>query len=109
MKLRLDENSLRLRLEPEEVTEFQKAGRLETAVALGPGAAGQLRYSLEQATDVPALTVRQEPGRIRVLVPAAQARAWAESAEEISLRTKLEVAENQFLLILVEKDLGCAH
>ncbi|WP_019946827.1 DUF7009 family protein [Hymenobacter aerophilus] len=109
MKLRLDETSLRLRLQPEEVTEFAATGRLETAVPLGPGTAGQLRYSLERDDAVPALTVRPEPGRIRVLVPAAQATAWAGSAEEISLRTRLEVAENQFLLILVEKDLGCAH
>ncbi|SDY18183.1 DUF7009 family protein [Hymenobacter psychrophilus] len=108
MKLRLDETSIRLRLDPEEVTEFTATGRLETAVPLGPGDGGQLRYSLERDADVPTLTVRQEPGRIRVLVPAAQAMAWAES-DEISLRTKLEVAENQFLLILVEKDLGCAH
>ncbi|NVO30562.1 DUF7009 family protein [Hymenobacter lapidiphilus] len=109
MKLRLDETSLRLRLELEEVAEFATSGHLETAVPLGPGAAGLLRYSLERAADVPVLTVRQEPGRIRVLVPTAQATAWAGSVEEISLRTKLEVAENQFLLILVEKDLGCAH
>ena len=108
MKLRLDETSLRLRLAPEEATEFGRTGLLETAVPLGPGAAGQLRYSLERDAEVPVLTVRQEPGRIRVLVPAAQATAWAGS-DEISLRTKLEVAENQFLLILVEKDLGCAH
>ncbi|NVO83974.1 DUF7009 family protein [Hymenobacter terrestris] len=108
MKLRLDETSLRLRLEPEETAEFGRTGHLETAVPLGPGAAGLLRYSLERAADVPALTVRQELGRIRVLVPAAQADSWAGS-DEIGLRTKVEVAENQFLLILVEKDLGCAH
>lgn len=108
MKLRLDETSLRLRLEPEEVTKFAATGRLETAVPLGPGAAGQLWYSLERDDAAAALTVRPEPGRIRVLVPAAQAAAWAGS-DEIGLRAQLEVAENQFLLILVEKDLGCAH
>jgi hypothetical protein len=108
MKLRLDETSLRLRLAPEEVAEFGRTGRLETAVALGPDAAGQLRYSLEANAGVPILTVRSEPGRIRVLVPAEQAAAWAQSAE-ISLRAEVEVAENQFLLILVEKDLGCKH
>jgi len=108
MKLRLDETSIRLRLAPEEAAEFGRTGRLETTVPLGPGAAGQLRYSLERDAGVPALTVRNEPGRIRVLVPAAQATAWAES-NEISLRTEMEVAASQFLLILVEKDLGCAH
>lgn len=108
MKLRVDETSLRLRLAPEEAAEFGRTGHLETTVPLGPGADGQLRYSLERAADVPVLTVRQEPGRIRVLVPSAQATNWAGS-EEIGLRTKMEVAENQFLLILVEKDLGCAH
>ncbi|OWP63797.1 hypothetical protein CDA63_07355 [Hymenobacter amundsenii] len=108
MKLRLEDNTLRLRLDPPEVTAFQTTGRLETVVPLGLTAAEALVYSLERDAATPTLTVQTTAGRIRVLVPAATADAWAGS-EEISLRGQLAVAENQLLHILVEKDLGCKH
>lgn len=108
MKLRLEDNTLRLRLDPPEVAAFQAVGRLETVVPLGPGAAEKLVYSLERDAAVPTLTVQTTAGRIRVLVPTATADAWTGS-EEVSLRGQLEVAENQLLHILVEKDLGCKH
>ncbi|MFD2786243.1 DUF7009 family protein [Hymenobacter rubripertinctus] len=108
MKLRLEDHTLRLRLDPPEVTAFRAAGRLETVVPLGPTAAEQLVYSLERDPAALVLTVRATAGCIRVLVPAAVADAWAGS-EEISLRGQMEVAENQLLHILVEKDLGCKH
>lgn len=108
MKLRLEDNTLRLRLNPPEVAAFRQQGRLETVVPLGLTAANRLTYTLERNADVPALAVHQEAGRIRVLLPAAVADAWT-STEEISLRGQQEVIDNQVLYILVEKDLGCKH
>ncbi|QJX46599.1 hypothetical protein HMJ29_06460 [Hymenobacter taeanensis] len=108
MKLRLEDNTLRLRLDPPEVDAFQQNGKLETIVPLGLAAADQLTYTLERDPATPALTVRHEANRIRVVVPALVADGWT-STEEVSLRGTTQVSGNQVLHILVEKDLGCKH
>ncbi|WBA40977.1 DUF7009 family protein [Hymenobacter canadensis] len=108
MKLRLEDNTLRLRLDEAEVAAFRQQGRLETVVPLGLTAADSLTYTLERDPTVLALAVRHEAGRVRVLVPATVADGWA-SSETISLRGTQEVADNQVVHILVEKDLGCKH
>ncbi|RSK37468.1 DUF7009 family protein [Hymenobacter metallilatus] len=108
MKLRLEDNTLRLRLDEPEVATFRQQGRLETVVPLGPATADSLTYRLERDAATPALTVRYEAGHIRVLLPAAVADAWT-STDEVSLRGTTEVADNHVLHILVEKDLGCKH
>lgn len=108
MKLRLEDNTLRLRLAPPEVATFREKGHLETVVPLGLTPVDQLTYTLERDADAPAVTVRREMGRLRVLVPAAVADAWT-ATNEISLRGQQEVIDNQVLYILVEKDLGCKH
>ncbi|MBG8554298.1 DUF7009 family protein [Hymenobacter guriensis] len=108
MKLRLEDNTLRLRLDPPEVAEFRQHGLLETVVPLGLQATDQLTYTLERTADVSALTVQTEVGCIRVLLPAAVADIWTSTAE-VSLRGTVAVQHNQVLHILVEKDLGCKH
>lgn len=110
MKLRLEDNTLRLRLSPEEVAEFSHAGHLETVVPLGLTPADTLTYTLARATNLagsePELIYA--PGHITIALPAALSDAWI-SSETISLRGELPVAGNQALHILVEKDLGCKH
>lgn len=108
MKLRLEDNTLRLRLDPPEVVEFAQHGRLETVVPLGLVASEQLSYSLERATNASELSVQHEANRIRVLLPAPLADTWT-STNQVSLRGSVEVTDNQVLYILVEKDLGCKH
>lgn len=108
MKLRLEDNTLRLRLEEPEVAAFRQQGRLETVVPLGLSANDCFTYTLERDPTVPALAVRHEAGRVRVLVPASVADDWT-SSEVISLRGTQEVADHQVVHILVEKDLGCKH
>jgi hypothetical protein len=110
MKLRLEDNTLRLRLSPEELAEFEQAGRLSTVVPLGLAATDTLTYTLARAPDLagsePELTY--SPGHIVIALPAALSDAWT-STETISLRAQLPVIGNKPLHILVEKDLGCKH
>ncbi|ALD22291.1 DUF7009 family protein [Hymenobacter sp. DG25A] len=110
MKLRLEDNTLRLRLSPEEVTEFSRLGRLQTVVPLGPLATDCLTYTLERDAASPGRTpgISYEGARIRVLLPAPLADQWT-STEAVSLEGQVEVLANQVLRILVEKDLGCKH
>ena len=110
MKLRIEDNTLRLRLSPEEVTSFQQTGRLETVVPLGPSVSDRFTYALqrdETATDS-APSISYTSGRIVIRLPAAVADAWA-SSDEIGMRGTMEVSENELVHILIEKDLPCKH
>jgi hypothetical protein len=110
MKLRLEDNTLRLRLSSEEVTTFQQQGRLETVVPLGPSVSDRLVYALQRDETAPdsALNIAYTAGRVVVRLPPQIADDWTAS-EEVSLRGSVPVADNQVVHILVEKDLGCKH
>ena len=111
MKLRLEENSLRLRLSEAEVTQFARTGRVAYQIIFGPAPGQTLTYALEQlpeADPAPAVRVRYEAGALAVEVPAALARAWA-TTENIGFKGQVLVAEGQELRILVEKDLDSRH
>jgi hypothetical protein len=77
MKLRLEENTLRLRLSAKEVAEFRRSGRLETVVALGLGATDKLTYALERTATVSGSKpqLKHSNGHITVLLPAPLADA----------------------------------
>jgi hypothetical protein len=110
MKLRLEDNTLRLRLSPEELTEFSQLGHLATVVPLGLAPTDTLTYTLTRAASLAGaeLQLAYVPGHLTIALPAALADAWT-TTENISLRGQLPVVGNQVLHILVEKDLGCKH
>lgn len=111
MKLRLEENSLRLRLSEAEVAQFARTGRVAYTIAFGPGAGQTLVYSLEQLPATIAAStvqVRYEAGLLAVEVPATIAHDWT-TTENIGFKGQVSIAEGQELRILVEKDLDCRH
>ncbi len=111
MKLRLEENSLRLRLSEAEVREFAATGRVAQTIAFGPGAGQTFTYALErlpEANPAPAVQLRYETGALAIEVPASVARQWADT-ENIGFKGQILVAEGQELRIVVEKDLDRDH
>ena len=111
MKLRLEENSLRLRLSEDEVQQFAATGRVAYTIAFGPAPSQTLVYALEKlpaSAAATAVQVRYEAGTLAVEVPAAVAQNWTDT-ENIGFRGQVLVAESQELRILVEKDLDCKH
>jgi len=120
MKLRLEDNTLRLRLSKAELTEFAATGRVVGSTNFGSGPDQQLRYALERTTATAAadpitegttangLALNYAGGNITVLVPAALADEWTSTARN-GLEGEILVAENQRLRILVEKDLDFRH
>ncbi|RYU78277.1 DUF7009 family protein [Hymenobacter persicinus] len=107
MKLRLEENSLRLRLSEAEVQQFAATGRVAVALPLGPTATDTLTYALERA-ESEEFRVTYGAGAVTVKVPATLAAHWT-GTDQNGLAATLLVAENQTLRILVEKDLDCRH
>jgi hypothetical protein len=113
MKLRIEDDTLRLRLSESEVQEFAQTGRVEAAVHFGPEQ--QLTYALERGSELPdtlpraePVQVHYEPGTITVLVPFAIAKEWVQT-DQNGFSHDVPMAENQQLRILVEKDLDCRH
>jgi hypothetical protein len=115
MKLRIEDDTLRLRLSDGEVEEFATTGRVEGAVHFGLHPTQRLTYALERGSE-PAQTlpneepvqIHYEPGALTVLVPFALAKEWVET-DQNGFSHHLPLAENHQLRILVEKDLDCKH
>jgi hypothetical protein len=100
VKLRIDGDSIRFRLNRRDVETFAKNGRTEVSVHFE---GSTLRYVLESDDTAPGLTAEYEPGLIRVRVHAGLAAKWA-GDEAVAM----EATQGQ-LHILIEKDFQCLH
>jgi len=101
MKLRIQGNSLRLRLTRTEVAQLSSQGAVEAAAAFGTG--GSLTYRVQSSTGAETPLADFSGGTITVTVPDGAVRAWADG-EEVGL-----YAQHGDLKIAVEKDFRCLH
>jgi hypothetical protein len=108
MKLRLQVNSVRLRLKQGEVKRLMEKGAIEESIRFFPGD-DMLTYRLELSESATALTARLHSSAVVVEVPAGAARAWAADANQVSLEATQPVGADMGhgLDILVEKDFAC--
>lgn len=103
MKLRLEENSLRLRLTTSEVERFGAIGFVTATVRFGDSL---LIYSLETHVEARAVNARFAGNHIAVIVPVSAAKDWVES-EQVSLSGEQPFEKdspNDNLKITIEKD-----
>lgn len=106
MKLRIGEDSLRLRLSDEDVAALVDRGGVEGQISFGTD--GRFAYALEMGeTGGGELGVRYSPGRITVLASPDRARSWARS-DEVGLEHRVGTGAES-LHLLVEKDFPCRH
>jgi len=105
MKLRFKPNSVRLRLNRDEVMKFAKAGEIAETIEF-PGRA-VFRYGLRVSSGAAAETARIENGELMLSVPAADAKAWAGRDGEIGLYYEQKLDGGGALRIMIEKDFQC--
>ena len=103
MKLRIQDNSIRLRLTRSEVDEVSANGRVTASVSFPDGA--RLEYSLETSSLTGQPRAQFSSDRLVVQIPQAVARRWAVT-EEVSI-SGAQPLEKDELSILVEKDFAC--
>jgi hypothetical protein len=103
MKLRVRQNSLRLRLTQSEIAQFKETGIVEETLEFSPGA--RLKYALLSA-DVEKITAGYENNVITISVPRAEAKHWTDT-DEVGLNGEQNIGTNHCLKILVEKDFAC--
>jgi hypothetical protein len=99
MKMRLQGNSVRLRLTRSEVERLRETGLVEESVDFGAGEV--LAYRLQSRLEQGPVEAAFGQGIMTVSVSKDAARTWADS-EEVGL-----YAQSGVLTISVEKDFRC--
>ena len=105
MKLRIQGNSLRLRVSRSEVARFSETGRIAETIRFAQEPEATLTYALESSVDTAAIAARWQPGEVAVVIPADVARKWAEG-DGVGLSGDCSIGERT-LSVLVEKDFAC--
>lgn len=103
MKLRIRDNSIRMRLTRGEVDSLHVSGRVAAVTPFTGGATLTYSVCTDLACDSPAAIF--DNGQIAITLPTARVARWALS-EDVSIRGEHR-AGDQRLNILVEKDFAC--
>ncbi|MDX1499975.1 MAG: hypothetical protein R3176_08765 [Woeseiaceae bacterium] len=104
MKLRIRDNTLRLRLTQGEVAQLRDEGRV-AAKTVFPGGR-EFGYVIESSPARVRPGADFENGTVRVRLPEAAVRDWADS-DMVTIRDELALDEGGGLVLLVEKDFAC--
>jgi hypothetical protein len=102
MKLRIQGNSLRLRLNQKEVALVREGGHVESSIEFAPGCS--LSYLLESSTIAESTSTTFDGRAIRVTIPAGRMVEWTES-DQVGIETR----SNGGIGLLIEKDFQCLH
>ena len=106
MKLRIQGNSLRLRLSQSEVAQFSKTGFVEDSTQFAPGV--RFAYTIETSSNLPAPQATYQDHWLRVQVPASLASEWY-TTDEVAITAQQSVEPDTTLSLLIEKDYQCLH
>lgn len=104
MKLRIQDDSVRLRLTVSEVASVAR-GKAVVGRTRFPGRATFV-YALVPG-EVPVMDASLEGHAITIRLPHAEAREWAAHGERIAMRGRVDLPEGTKLYLLVEKDFAC--
>ncbi len=108
MKLRINGNSLRLRVTRSELDELVDAGRVEETIHFSAGERSRLTYALECRPDAAEIAVRFDLPKVAVVLPAELAAAWR-AGDETGLYAAVDIGAHGSLEVAVEKDFACLH
>ena len=105
MKLRIQDDALRLRLSRGDLHSLGHTGAVEATMHVGPGQV--LVYRL-CASDVGRLGAEMEGGTVTVSLPRDWVDGWADD-ERVGFEATQDAGAGRTLAILVEKDFDCLH
>jgi hypothetical protein len=106
MKLRLKNNSVRLRLTENEIAAFRNSGHVEETVEFGVEPHQQFIYRLESSAETETMRAIFENNKITIFVPKTQADEWTNTTL-IGMESSQEIGGGKTLRLLVEKDFAC--
>lgn len=104
MKLRLRDNSIRLRLSRGEVDTAVSTGLVKASVPFSAGVS--FDYLLESSPACIKPVAHFSDHTLRICLPLATTKGWAES-DEVSIDAEQLLDDGKVLRLLVEKDFVC--
>lgn len=104
MKLRIRDNSIRLRLTRGEVDRFRADGLLGAAIHFPGGT--KIEYMVESSPASVKPMARYSNNTIAVRIPESTVREWAES-DQVSISSEQALDDGGVLSLLIEKDFAC--
>ena len=104
MKLRIRDNSVRLRLSQSEVATLKDRGLVAARTSFPGGRS--LTYEIESSPASVTPVAHFSDHRLTVRLPETAVLAWA-STEQVSLDGEQRLDDGDILRILVEKDFQC--
>jgi hypothetical protein len=105
MKLRLLDDSIRLRLSRDEVAAAAERGVVEGRTRFPDGSV--FTFALEALQNRSDTSASYSSDRLVVKLPARDIAAWAKDGTAVSLHGELELPLGGPLKLLVEKDFRC--
>mgnify|MGYP001379971279 CR=1 FL=1 len=106
MKIRIQGNSIRLRLAQQEVADLSEHGSVDDCIAFGPNAASQhLVYRLVGA-DVSEVSTHYGEGCVTVQIPQKDAQEWV-SNNVVGFENDVPIDGADSIRVVVEKDFKC--
>ena len=103
MKLRIRNNSVRIRLSRTEIDTLGGIGHIEDATEFGTGT---FRYSLWAKEGIGGLQASFEDGKITMFVPIEFAKVWPENTV-VGTANEVPLPGGGSLSLLLEKDFKC--
>ncbi|GGF49447.1 DUF7009 family protein [Echinicola rosea] len=107
MKLRINNNSIRLRLTQTEVQQVAAGKSITEHLLVGRNKPG-LEYSLILEGNAQEVEAIFEDNHLKIILPEALAFAWA-STDEVSIRHVQHEGQSYENILLIEKDFQCLH
>ena len=108
MKLRLQFNSIRLRLKRAEVAQLANTGCVEEKIIVGNGPDDVFHYVLESshAASSPQATLTKRG--LLVQVPVDRVSGWA-NGDDVGIEVIVPLENQKQLQVLIEKDFECLN
>lgn len=106
MKIRIRDNSIRLRLMQSEVKQFDENQVVEARIQFGANPNNRLTYRLEKSSTATTIQSTYSNNCIVVFVPEQAGNTWAHS-DQVSLSAKQQLDGDNQLSISIEKDFQC--
>lgn len=106
MKLRLRENSIRLRLLQSEVRQLREIGTISETIVFGINPTETITYALRVSGETEKIHAQMNNNQIEIFLPLAVAENWADG-EEIGLYGTQKIGDSGELKIVIEKDFVC--
>jgi hypothetical protein len=106
MKLRIKENTLRVRVSRSEVARLLAGDRLEETIHFTPEPIARFTYALQQERSLSRPTVQYAENRVAILIPAEEANAWG-TTDQVGIAESVSLGNLGSLGLLIEKDFAC--